>query len=233
MILMVKIKNIHDDIYLIGGSGLSGPGDCMIYLIASDEGLIMIDSGVDKNSVDRLVQNIRGLNFDPQDLTALILTHCHIDHTGGASTIQKLFDVKIIAHKIEAQVIEGKEHSERIGAYFYGVDYEPCSVDLKIKDDYEELNYGNKQLKILFTPGHTPGGISPYIDVEEKRVLFGQDIHGPLMKGFGSNRRNFLNSLQKLLELDADILCEGHFGIYEPHEKVEKYIRKYIKQYSK
>ncbi|MHA1229111.1 MAG: MBL fold metallo-hydrolase [Candidatus Helarchaeota archaeon] len=230
---MNKVKNIHDDIFLIGGSGISGPGDCLVYLINTDEGLILIDCGVDNRSAAKIANNIKSIDLDPNDLNTLILTHCHIDHVGGASYFKKKYKVKIIAHEIEAPVIEGKEHPERIGAFFYGVDYEPCKVDIKISGDLNEYKLGKKVVKLLFTPGHTPGGISPYIDVEGKRILFGQDIHGPLMKGFGSNLEDYLNSMNKLLALEADILCEGHFGIYSPKEEVSRYIKKYITHYSK
>ncbi|MHA1270423.1 MAG: MBL fold metallo-hydrolase [Candidatus Helarchaeota archaeon] len=230
---MNKPENIHDDIYLIGGSGLSGPGDCLIYLICTKNGLVMIDCGVNNRSVEKLIKNIKILGFKPNDLNSLVLTHCHIDHVGGASELQRKFNIKIIAHDIEAPVIEGKKFPERIGAYFYGVEYDPCTVNIKLKGIESELDFGDKIIKFLFTPGHTPGGISPYIDVNNKRVLFGQDIHGPLMNGFGSNLDDYLNSMNKLLQLEADILCEGHFGIFYSKLEVSNYIKKYIKQYSK
>ena len=233
MVKIPRAEKVFDDIYLIGGSNLSGAGDCLVYLIKTSDGLIMIDSGVDKNSVDYFIENIKSLNFNPNDLKYLILTHCHIDHIGGAYRLQNEFKVKVIAHEIEAPVIEGKEHPERTGASFYGVDYTPCTIDIKLKGELNEIRFGNKKINFLHTPGHTPGGISPYIDLEGKRILFGQDVHGPLLKGFGSNLKDYLNSLNKLLKLDADILCEGHFGIFQPKEEVFRYIKKYIMIYSK
>jgi hypothetical protein len=38
--------------------------------------------------------------------------------------------------------------------------------------------------------------------------------------------------MKQLLELKADILCEGHFGIYKPRERVERYIQGYLDQYA-
>ena len=37
--------------------------------------------------------------------------------------------------------------------------------------------------------------------------------------------------MERLLTLKADILCEGHFGIFQPGDRVEAYIRKYLRQY--
>jgi glyoxylase-like metal-dependent hydrolase (beta-lactamase superfamily II) len=62
-------------------------------------------------------------------------------------------------------------------------------------------------------------------------VLFGQDIHGPFNKAFGSDIDLWKESMHKLLALEADILCEGHFGIYQPKEKVRDYIERYLEEY--
>jgi glyoxylase-like metal-dependent hydrolase (beta-lactamase superfamily II) len=68
------------------------------------------------------------------------------------------------------------------------------------------------------------------LKAENKKILFGQDIHGPFMASFGSDLEDYQISMQKLLDLNADILCEGHFGIFQPAERVEQYIRDYMEQ---
>ncbi|MDD4775261.1 MAG: Zn-dependent hydrolase, partial [Syntrophomonas sp.] len=70
--------------------------------------------------------------------------------------------------------------------------------------------------------------ISVWIDIEGRRVLFGQDIHGPFNKGWGSDLKQWRVSMQALLDLDADILCEGHFGIIQPAPAVRRYIEGYL-----
>lgn len=64
----------------------------------------------------------------------------------------------------------------------------------------------------------------------DKRVLFGQDIHGPYYIAWGADPVRAVASLQKLLGLEADILCEGHFGIYQPGSEVTRYIEGYLSQ---
>jgi glyoxylase-like metal-dependent hydrolase (beta-lactamase superfamily II) len=61
-----------------------------------------------------------------------------------------------------------------------------------------------------------------------KKILFGQDIHGPFYESFGSNLNDYQSSMQKLLDLQPDILCEGHFGIIKPADEVEQYIKNYM-----
>jgi len=61
-------------------------------------------------------------------------------------------------------------------------------------------------------------------------VLFGQDIHGPFHPDFGSDIEAWRSSMGRLLDLDADVLCEGHFGIYSPADAVRAYINGYLER---
>jgi len=89
---------------------------------------------------------------------------------------------------------------------------------------------GDLQFNFLHTPGHTPGSICVYIDGKDGRVLFGQDIHGPFSPAWGSDLGQWRLSMQKLLALQADVLCEGHAGVFKG-EKVGKYIEGYLQRY--
>jgi len=71
-----------------------------------------------------------------------------------------------------------------------------------------------------------------YLDRQGTRILFGQDIHGPFSREFGSDIGQWRDSMEKLIDLGADILCEGHFGIYRPRQRVQRYIRSYLDQYA-
>jgi len=59
-------------------------------------------------------------------------------------------------------------------------------------------------------------------------VLFGQDVHGPYFLK-GSSPEQARTSLRRLIDLEADILCEGHFGVYEPKEEVRRYIEGHLR----
>ncbi len=71
------------------------------------------------------------------------------------------------------------------------------------------------------------------MDIKGNRVLFGQDIHGPYIPSWGANLAQAKSSLENLEALEADILCEGHFGIYKPKDKVKEYIQGYLKEISR
>ena len=156
-------------------------------------------------------------------MTRIILTHCHIDHVGGAPQIKKQLGSKIYIHKLDAFPVENGDPILTAAAW-YQTTFAPTPVDVKLVLPKEELIVGGEKTVCLHTPG-TPGSISIYLDRNGKRVLFGQDLHGPLLQEFGSNLSDWDKSTQKLLNLEADILCEGHFGTYTTKNAVREVIR--------
>ncbi len=214
---------IWSDIYIVGSSAISHPLDCCVYLIDAG-GLILIDAGIG-NSFPLLTNNIRRLGLIPENLTFIIATHRHIDHVGGLAKFKQVYNVKIIAHELDADAIES---GKGVGAEFYGIKYHPCTIDIRLTENETELHLEKHTLKILHIPGHTSGSLAIYLDIDGKRVLFGQDIHGPYETVFGGDIRQAIISLKKLLQLNADILCEGHYGICQPATEVSQYIKDYL-----
>lgn len=218
-------KMITEEIYIIGGPMYSSPSDCLIYIVGSDDCMVMIDAGFSDN-ISILEENLMRIGRRMQDVEALILTHCHIDHIGGASAIKNLSGCDIYAHELDSDAIEGK-NPKRTAQHWYGVDYTPVKVDVRLKNDVI-IKICNKDIYIIHTPGHTPGSLSVLLESCEKKVLFAQDVHGPLHEDFGSNASDWKKSLRKMLSLNADILCEGHYGVFQPAEKVREYIERYL-----
>jgi glyoxylase-like metal-dependent hydrolase (beta-lactamase superfamily II) len=224
----MKPFEVANGIFMVGGPEMTDGRDGCVYLLNLRE-LVLIDSGAGW-SVDQIRGNIERLGFDCSKLSKLILTHCHIDHIGGAPQLRDWFGVAIYIHTLDAPPLET---GDRVltAATWYNTTFPPTSVDVKFTMPKEVLTFGDDKLICLHTPGHTPGSISLYIDREGERVLFGQDLHGPILKDFGSDLSAWDRSTQKLLELDADILCEGHFGVYRSKKEVRSYIRSLRIQY--
>ncbi|MGA9099873.1 MAG: MBL fold metallo-hydrolase, partial [Methanotrichaceae archaeon] len=215
-------------VYAVGGPGLSSPEDCCIYLVDADSELVLIDSGVGYGT-NRIEENMRSVGLEPARIWHIIATHCHIDHIGGLFGFVNKYGSKIIAHELDRAGIAG-ENDELTAASMYGVEYRPVKVDMIIKGELETLLLGDTEFNFLHTPGHTPGSISVYIDTMDGRVLFGQDIHGPFSPSWGSDMMEWRKSMEKLLALEADVLCEGHSGVYKGG-KIRKYIESYLKKY--
>jgi glyoxylase-like metal-dependent hydrolase (beta-lactamase superfamily II) len=221
-------QEVTKDIYLVGGADITDPRDCAIYLIDLGE-LVLIDAGAGAG-YDEIVLNIERLGLDPAKLTTLILTHCHIDHIGGASRFRNAFGCQIIMHEFDADPVEHGDEG-MTAASWYNIQFPPLPVDVILHTEEERFRFNDQEVVCLHTPGHTPGSLSVYLDRRGTRVLFGQDIHGPFLEEFGADLAAWRRSMGKLLALEADILCEGHFGIFQPKDRVAKYIKHYLEQY--
>jgi glyoxylase-like metal-dependent hydrolase (beta-lactamase superfamily II) len=225
----MKAKEVGAGVYLVGSSDLSDSRDCSVYLMDLGD-LVLVDAGAGPG-FERIVANIEGLGFDPRRISTLILTHCHIDHVGGAHLFKEKFGPQIVMHDLDAGPVE-RGDQRMTAAFYYNIDFKPLPVDIKFAEAEEHLFVCDHDIVCLHTPGHTPGSMSVYLDRDGTRVLFGQDIHGPFMKDFGSDLNSWRESMQKLLALKADVLCEGHFGVYRPAAGVAGYIERYLDEYS-
>jgi glyoxylase-like metal-dependent hydrolase (beta-lactamase superfamily II) len=224
----MRPSEIVKDIFIVGGPDITDDRDGCVYLMSLGE-LILIDTGAGW-SVDQIIHNVQSLGLDGKNLNKILLTHCHIDHIGGAPEIRKRFGSKIYAHNLDAPPMENGD-PVLTAANWYQTTFPPTPVDVKFNLPEEILTIGQQKIVCLHTPGHTPGSICIYLDKDGRRILFGQDIHGPILKEFGSNLEDYGRSTKKLLDLDADILCEGHFGIYKTKKDVRNYILSYRRQY--
>lgn len=225
---MRKPFKVFERVYLVGGPEITNGRDCCVYLVDGGDELALVDAGVG-DSCEAILDNIRLLGLKPSLLKYVVATHGHIDHIGGLHYFQSR-GAKVVCHELERRAVaEGR--AELTGASYYCVKYQPVSIDILLSGEKTDLSVGDVTLICPFTPGHTPGGISPYLDIDGTRILFGQDIHGPFDKSWGSDMSQWRASMKKLLALKADILCEGHFGVYKPASKVRENIEYYLRQY--
>ena len=131
---------------------------------------------------------ILNAGYDIKNVKRIILTHLHIDHAQSANEIRKRTSAKIYSHWIEAGYLahnppyngpptiqavtdilkKSGVSIEELTKKFGSIELEPIIVDEQVSD-------GNMigSLKVIHTPGHTPGHISLYY--EEDRILFGAD----------------------------------------------------------
>lgn len=224
----MKPLKVDEGIFMVGGPSLSHHADCCVYLIDASESLVLVDSGVGLNT-EKIVENVKEAGYNPEYIEYLIGTHKHIDHIGGNRFFKDSFNCKVVMHELDAEAVESGDQFTT-GAQLYGVTLRPCKVDMKINQT-TDLNVGQLNFKLIHTPGHTPGSISVLLEKGGNRILFGQDIHGPIEPSWGSDIDQYCRSMKLLLSLNADILCEGHFGIYTSPEKVKAYIERYMRIY--
>jgi glyoxylase-like metal-dependent hydrolase (beta-lactamase superfamily II) len=221
-------KKIMNDLWQVGGGGLTDPADAAIYLVRFGEKAALIDAGSGKGHA-RLSKNITKCLHPDGQLEYLLLTHCHFDHTGGAEAGRSEFGCRIVAHELDAVYLEAGD-PEVTAASWYGARFEPLAVDIKLQGEESTLPIGDGNVRAIHWPGHSPGSVVYTTRLDGRLVLFGQDVHGPIHPALLSDEQQYQASLAKLLALDADLLLEGHFGIFRTKEEVRELIRSFMKK---
>ncbi|MFX0117208.1 MAG: MBL fold metallo-hydrolase [Candidatus Hodarchaeota archaeon] len=220
---MIRTRKIAQNLHIVGGSGISHSLDCLVYaIVGNSSDVVLIDSGAGPG-FSIIQQNIEKLSVS--SVKHLLTTHAHIDHVGAHAAAQKSYRCNILAHEAAVGVLET---GDRVlsAADLYGLQLEPCKVDDVLHEKSGQISLIGLNIHWLHVPGHTPDSVVYYFDHPEVgRILFAQDAHGPLDPRWGSDRTLFKQSLMELIKLDADILCEGHFGVYTSKEEVQRYLK--------
>lgn len=218
---------ITDEVFQVGGPQLTAPEDAAIYLINSDGHAALIDAGCGRAS-DTLLRNVEAAGVKPEDIELLLLTHCHFDHTGGAKWLRNRLGCSVVMHELDFPYLEVGDH-EVTAASWYGSRIEPCVVDRKLAGNEEEIRLGDRTIDAVLIPGHSPGSVA-YVTISAGlKIVFAQDVHGPLHPGLLSNADDYQASLQRLIDLDADVLCEGHFGIYKERRDIVRFVSSFMR----
>ena len=217
---------ILSNLWQVGGAEFSCPDDAAVYLVRFGEKAMLIDAGSGGGHT-ALISNIANCLHDMAKIEYLLLTHCHFDHTGGAEAVRDEYGCQIVCHTLDAVHLE-RGDGEVTAASWYGSWMAPLNIDVKIEKDLQTIQIGNGRITAYHWPGHSPGSLVYTTEMEGRRILFGQDVHGPLHPSLLSDPAAYQTSLGKLLALDADILCEGHFGVFHGKEAVKSFIQSFI-----
>ncbi len=221
------MPEITSEIFQVGGGGFTAPEDAAVYLIRFESEAALVDAGTGGDT-DHLFRNIESCGVSPDAVRYLLLTHCHFDHTGGAADVRERTGCRIVAHALEAPFLE--EGDDRVtAALWYGTHLAPLPVDERIEGSRGTIRMGNREILAVHIPGHSPGSLAFLLDSDGQRVLFGQDIHGPLDESLLSDEDAYRRSLELLAGQDADILCEGHYGVFRGKGEVRSFIRSFLR----
>lgn len=103
----------------------------------TNEGFI-VDPGGDPDDILKVVKD-KGI-----DVRFIVLTHGHFDHTGGVNAIKSELNIPVYMNENDNYLVSGKDR---------------VNIDSSINDG-DTMSFGQKELKIIQTPGHTPGSIT-------------------------------------------------------------------------
>jgi glyoxylase-like metal-dependent hydrolase (beta-lactamase superfamily II) len=214
---------ITPSIYLVGDTymGLTGGGDCHVYLIKGNSGLFLIDSG-NGNDTGGLIKNIENEGFDPKNITHILLTHHHTDHARGAKALKDMFGCQVwISGNMGKYFLEQGTDEElwvdeamRCGLYPPDYYYIHCPVDRPVQDG-EEFDIAGVHITALNITGHSPDAVCYIMNLDGRKCMFNGDtfyyggILG-LLNYPGSDLHEYHRSLPRLQNLGIEGLYPGH-----------------------
>lgn len=207
------------DLYGVGSYDLS------VFLIATEEGHILINTGLE-DSTQLIRDNMAALGFELEDVRILLTQQAHWDHTAAMAEIKALSGAQVYATPKDARVLEDGGFSD---AHFGGRQtFEPVTVE-RIIQEGDRIELGGVTLTVHEHPGHTEGSSSYSMTVRENgrdyRVLIAnmgtinpgkQLVVNPTYPGV-SNDFAGTYSNQKAMELD--VWVAAHASQYGMHEK--------------
>jgi glyoxylase-like metal-dependent hydrolase (beta-lactamase superfamily II) len=202
------------------------------YAVETSAGLVLVDSGLKANARS-LKEQLTALGLDWKRVRAILLTHVHGDHCGGAEHLRAAAGAKVYAGRGDASALRAGAPREAFFSVFSMPDDQPhpTTVDVELAGD-EALDFGDVRFRALATPGHTPGSVCYLLERGDLRVLFTGDVitallgnEEPQVSGrnplgtypaylaprYRGDAKDYLASLRKLRALPVpDLVLPGH-----------------------
>ena len=208
------MQKIMSNIFLLFGYGFN----CNGFLITSEEGeSLLIDSGLGKfdaswgysvnNPTEELLSCLKYRN-----VKQIILTHAHLDHSGGVASLkpEQREGITIYCHENERSYLELPDSLYINPINKFSLD--PITITKSVSNG-DNLVIGDYVFEIIHTPGHTEGSMCLFDP--DKKILFSGDCVFPegafgRVDFTGSNPEKMLSSLEHLASLDIESLFAGH-----------------------
>jgi glyoxylase-like metal-dependent hydrolase (beta-lactamase superfamily II) len=197
------------------------------YLIESEIGLMVVDTGISGNTW-KILRAVKRLGYQPNDLTMVVLTHAHLDHFGCAAPLKAKTGAQVLGHCADVEHFEKggigampgfisgkKDYNVVFQGKFLGAP--PVKIDKPLEDG-DRLG----EWEVIHTPGHTPGTISLFSEKRGVLITGGWAIPGksqrernkyknPFVGYISSNPDQLHNSRMRLAKLNFDTLLCSHF----------------------
>lgn len=163
-------------------------------LLELPHGKMLIDCGLYQGTSEIAKKNLRPLPFDPKEISAIVLTHAHLDHSGFIPRLTKLgfrgdiyctrptMKLARLIMTDSAHILEKSEHHV-LGSFYAMEDVAVATSLFKVKKFYESFSVLGASLSLI-PAGHILGASSVVINGEEKIVFSGDlgRLNDPLIK---------------------------------------------------
>jgi glyoxylase-like metal-dependent hydrolase (beta-lactamase superfamily II) len=193
-------------------------------ILDDDNGNTLVDTGL-PGQAEVIASALAGAGIGVLDVGAIIFTHQDLDHVGSGAALVRQSGARASAHAAEAPYIEGElkplkptpemlEQRPQLREMLQRLEH--VGLD-ELLEDGERLDLAGGT-RVIFTPGHTPGHISLYL--ERSRVLVAGDaltaedgrLHGP-NPPVTLDMDEAARSVSRLAELDVETIICYHGGV--------------------
>jgi len=207
--------------------GNVGTYDLAAYLVTTDDGHILINSGV-ASSVQMIRDNIVELGFEFDDIAVITATHAHHDHVAGLGEIKRLTGAEMYMHEADVPVVVSGGNDDYRYPDGRGYIYEPVPVDHVLQDG-DKITLGGVELTAHHHPGHTKGATSFTLTVAEAGREYdviianmgsvNASVNLAHMPGYPDIVADYRKTFASQDALNPDIWLASHAGQFGLHEK--------------
>jgi hydroxyacylglutathione hydrolase len=178
--------------------------NCSIFGDEQSREAVVIDPGDEIEDIQAILAK-HGLR-----VKAIVITHAHIDHIGGAEKLKAATGAPVYLNANDQELYDNLD----MQAGWLGVATpERTEIDVDAREG-QKLTLGPAEFQVIHTPGHTQGSISIWIPAENKLVAGDTLFQGSIGRTDlpGGNSRQILQSIHdKLLPLnDSVVVIPGH-----------------------
>lgn len=188
--------------------------NCNVYLVEDEDKLILIDTGLFRND-KKIVKYIKSLGRKSTDVSTIVITHFHIDHTGSLKKMKEVTNAKVAVGEFDAEIVAGKKAPPKpknliFRAFSSVIKPAPVEPDLLLKE-----NDKVGPLLVIHVPGHSDGSIS-LLDAKRKVMFVGDALRfvdGKITESpeqFNLDTEKAKESIGKISTFDFDVMLGGH-----------------------
>jgi glyoxylase-like metal-dependent hydrolase (beta-lactamase superfamily II) len=197
------------------------------FVIDGDEGVTLIDTGLPRLH-RTIVTALPQIGRSVTDIAALVLTHSHRDHTGGAAHLKASSGAPVYASASDSAAIRGDEPiptppvTEQLQFLkpLFNLLPNPEPVDVEHTVAEGATNDLPADLRVVETPGHTPGHVSYLLEREGGLLIVGDAAvvkRGEIKLGWlNRGQPACKNTIRHIAEYDFDTACFGHSDPLRP-----------------
>jgi metallo-beta-lactamase class B len=212
---------------IVGNLYYVGTYDLAVYLIVTDAGNILINTGIN-DSTAGIKSNIEALGFKLEDVKILLATHGHWDHVAAFAEIKRITGAQMMMHEDDAGLLESGGSTDFRFPDGRGAIYEPIKVDRRLKEG-DKVRLGSTELTVIHHPGHTRGATSftfnahdgkqsyPVLIVNMATINPGVSVAS--MPAFPGINEAYLGTLARQKKLAPGIWVSSHAGHFNLHQK--------------